>query len=1106
MKILRIIAAYILFAGLWFVFMDRLLLSWVQDPLLLTNLQTAKGWLFVLASALMLYPLLLVSLQQQRKAERAVIQSEQTYRALFEHHPQAMWLYDPKTLRILAVNDAALARYGYTQTEFLALSISDLHPPERLPALLAHLSLLESERATPSQWQHRTKDGRLIDVEVTAHATLFAGHPARLIMASDISEQRRTGEVLAQRTQELSAIFEALPDLYFLLDAQGVVLEYRAGRHRLFLPPEQFLGRRLVEAMPAEVAAKMESALEQAVTTRALVVFEYTLPDPTGEEFFEARVQPLGSGRLVAIVRDVTERWLRDRSLRRWEAFQRSLTELTTEMLQRGLDDGFYQRLLQRAIAVLPGAQAGSILLRNANGRYGYVAAQGFDLAELQQVTFSEDELLVTPHSRQPERISEHSALRLDSARMARLARHGRLEELRVSLIVPVWVDDVLAALLNLNAFDPQTDFDAEVVRMAEAFALQVGVLLKRLRLERAYYRLAEFRLQLMQLIDESLERGLDASFYQRWLERAIEIIPAAQAGSLLLRHPDGLFRFVAAVGFDLAQLREVYFYDYEIDADFDTLEPTLATEFRANQTLDPQRRAVLDSVGRAAEIKVAFSIPICISDKPVAFLYLDNFTDRSAFDQEAMSMARDFARQLAVTLQRLDLERELLEYQKELKQLANYDALTLLPNRALFLDRLRQALWRAQRSGQAVALLFLDLDGFKLVNDTLGHNTGDELLKAIAERLALLVRAGDTVARLGGDEFTIILNDLARPQDAGLVAQKALESLAQPFLLAEHELFVSASIGIAVYPNDGGDSEVLIQHADTAMYRAKELGKNTYQFFTADMNLRLRERLSLESALRQALTQRQLTVHYQPRVDLRDGRILGLEALARWPTQDGWIAPTRFVPLAEESGLIYALGDEVLRQVCEQLVAWRTAGVPLVPVAINLSDRQLRQRDVAHKVQEVLSRYRLEARWLELEIPETTAILDPDCLAKLQALRNLGVRVVIDDFGTTHSSLRQLKRLPIDSLKIGQALLAEIGEDPAETPHEAATVRAIVALARTLDLEVVVEGVETAAQKRFVASLGCTQAQGYLFARPSPVAEAQRWLMQGLVPHSAIE
>lgn len=1105
MKILRIIAAYILFAGLWFVFMDQLLLSWVQDPLLLTNLQTAKGWLFVLASALMLYPLLLVSSQQQRKAEQAAIQSEKTYRGLFEHHPQAMWLYDPKTLRILAVNSSALARYGYAQTEFLALTITDLHPPEHQPALLAHLSLLEPERAAPSQWQHRTKDGRLIDVEVTAHATLFAGRPARLIMASDISEQRRTGEALAQRTQELSAIFEALPDLYFLLDAQGVVLEYRAGQHGLFLPPEQFLGRRLVAVMSAEVAAQTEAALRQALSKRRLVVFEYTLPSPTGEGFFEARVQPIAPDRLAIIVRDITERQRRDRSLRRWEAFQRSLTELTTEMLQRGLDDDFYQHLLQRAIAVLPGAQAGSILLRNANGRYGYVAAQGFDLAELQQVTFSEAELLITPSSCQPERISQHDPLQLDPARAALLARHGRLTELRASLIVPVWVDDLLAALLNLNAFDPQTDFDAEVVQMAEVFALQVGVLLKRLRLESAYYRLAEFRRQLMQLIDESLERGLDARFYQRWLERAIEIIPAAQAGSLLLRHPDGLFRFVAAVGFDLAQLREVYFYDYEIDANFDTLEPTLATEFRANQTLDPQRRAVLDSVGRATEIKVAFSIPICISDKPVAFLYLDNFTDRSAFDQEAMAMARDFARQLAVTLQRLDLERELLMQQKELKQLANYDVLTQLPNRALFLDRLRQALWRAQRSGQAVALLFLDLDGFKLVNDTLGHNTGDVLLKAIAERLALLVRAGDTVARLGGDEFTIILNDLSRPQDAGLVAQKALESLAQPFLLAEHELFVSASIGIAVYPNDGGDPEVLIQHADTAMYRAKELG-STYQFFTADMSLHLRERLSLESALRQALTQRQLTVHYQPRVDLRDGRILALEALARWPHSDGWIAPAQFLPLAEETGLIYALGDEVLRQSCEQLATWRAAGVPVVPVAINLSDRQLRQRDVVRKVQEALSRYRLEAQWLELEIPEMTALLDPDCLAKLQTLRDLGVRVAIDDFGTAASLLQQLKRLPIDSLKIGQALLTELGEDPMAAPHNAAIVRAIVALARTLALEVIVEGIETEAQRRFVASLGCTQAQGYLFARPSPAAEAQRWLMQGLVLHSVLE
>lgn len=1101
--VLRIIAGYVLFAGLWIAFSDRLLLVWVRDPLHLTNLQTVKGWLFVLVSAVMLYTLLLIDLQWRRKVERAASHSEQTYRLLFEHHPQAMWLYDPKTLKILAANDAALSRYGYSRAEFLGLAITDLHPPEGLPQLLAHLDLPERERAAPSQWRHRTKDGRHIDVEVTAHPTLFAGRPARLIMANDVSEQRRTGEALAQRTQELSAIFEALPDLYFLLDAQGTVLEHRAGRHGLLLPPEAFLGRRLVDVMPPDVAAATGVAIQEALSTQALVVFEYTLQGPAGEEAFEARLQPLNAERLVVIVRDITERRQQEQSLRRWAAFQRSLNALTAEMLQRGLDDGFYQRLLARAIEVLPGAKAGSILLRDAGGRYRYVAAQGFDLGGLQQVTFGEAELLIPPDSRRPQRITdigELNAVMLDPVRTELLRRYGRLEELRVSLVVPVWVDDVLAALLNLNALDPQADFDAEAVQMAEAFALQVGVLLKRLRLEHANTRLAEFRRELMQLIDESLQRGLDTSFYQRWLERAVELIPAAEAGSLLVRHPDGRFRFVAAVGFDLDQLGEVYFYDDEIDVNFATLEPALITDFKANRTLDPRRRAILDGAGRATEIKVAYAVPIRVNAVPVAFLYLDNFTDRFAFDEEAMAMAQDFARQLAVTLQRLELERELLEQQKELEQLANYDVLTRLPNRGLFMDRLQQALGRAQRSGQAVALLFLDLDSFKLINDTLGHKAGDELLQAIAKRLALLVRAGDTVSRIGGDEFTLILTDLARPQDAGLVAQKVLEALAQPFELAEHELFVSASIGIAVYPHDGTEAEVLIQHADVAMYRAKELGKNTYQFFTADMNLRLVERLSLEASLRQALAHRQLTVYYQPRVDLNDGRILALEALVRWPHPDGWIAPERFVPLAEETGLIYALGAEVLRQVCEQWVAWRTAGLPPIRVAVNLSARQLLQRDVVRDVKEVLTHYGLEARWLELEITETTAMLDPQGLPKLQALRELGVGLVIDDFGTAYSSLRQLKRLPVDSLKIGQALVAGIGEDPEATPHDAGIIRAIVALARTLDLDIVVEGIETEAQKRFVMALGCTQAQGYLFARPAPASQVQRWLVHGLV------
>jgi diguanylate cyclase (GGDEF)-like protein/PAS domain S-box-containing protein len=414
---------------------------------------------------------------------------------------------------------------------------------------------------------------------------------------------------------------------------------------------------------------------------------------------------------------------------------------------------------------------------------------------------------------------------------------------------------------------------------------------------------------------------------------------------------------------------------------------------------------------------------------------------------------------------------------------LAHYDSLTGLPNRVLFYDRLTQLLAQSQRNDWSGALLFIDVDRFKLVNDTLGHHAGDELLRQVALRLQDSLRPGDTVGRLGGDEFALILANIAQPQDSELVAEKLMYAFRKPFEVEGQELFVTLSVGITVFPGDGLDADMLIRHADAAMYRAKEEGRNAYQFFSGEALVEASKRLSLENCLRRALDRDEFRLHFQPRVDLQSGDIVGMEALLRWQKSDGeLVAPGAFVPILEETGLILPVGDWVLRQACHQLNEWQSAGLSCVPVAVNLSPRQLRNRAFPERVGQLIAQYRIDPSLLELEITETSLMRDPDeAVRLLSEIRRPGVRIAIDDFGTGYSSLAYLKRFPLDYLKIDRSFVRDL----TSSPGDASIVRTIITMAHELGLRVVAEGVETQAQLDFLASHGCEEAQGFLFSRP---------------------
>jgi diguanylate cyclase (GGDEF)-like protein/PAS domain S-box-containing protein len=428
---------------------------------------------------------------------------------------------------------------------------------------------------------------------------------------------------------------------------------------------------------------------------------------------------------------------------------------------------------------------------------------------------------------------------------------------------------------------------------------------------------------------------------------------------------------------------------------------------------------------------------------------------------------------------------------EEHLAFIAYHDALTGLPNRLLLLDRLRQAMIEAARHERRVAAVCLDLKGFKNVNDTLGHETGDRVIRTVAERLSAGVRPGDTVARLGGDEFCVLLADIAQTEDVAHVMQKIRGQLEQPLTAAGHTLHLTATLGISLYPADGADPETLLKNADIAMYRARERDED-YQYYAADMTVNAAERLALENDLRQALARHELLLHYQPQVSLVSGVVTGVEALLRWrhPVH-GMISPAKFIPLAEETGLILPIGEWVLRQACAQARAWADAGWPL-RMAVNLSARQFRQTGLDGLIRGILAETGLDPGRLDVELTESIIVHDPAAVTVILAsIEKLGVQISIDDFGTGYSSLSYLKRFPLDVLKVDQSFVRDIATDP----DDAAIVRAIITMAHALGIQTIAEGVETREQLAFLRENHCDAMQGYYFSKPLPVEELTRLL-----------
>lgn len=480
----------------------------------------------------------------------------------------------------------------------------------------------------------------------------------------------------------------------------------------------------------------------------------------------------------------------------------------------------------------------------------------------------------------------------------------------------------------------------------------------------------------------------------------------------------------------------------------------------------------------RAVGLRAGMGFPVLVNDEVLVVMEFF-LREPRVEEQRLVDLVSAIATQLGSTMLRKRSE-------ERLTFLAHHDALTGLPNRVLLSDRLRQAMFEADRHERLVGVVFLDIDRFKKINDSLGHDIGDGLLQEVGKRFSECLRPGDTAARLSGDEFALVLAGMVHVDDSARVAQKVIGTFSQPFVVKGHELFISASIGITLYPLDDSDVEGLLRNADVAMYRAKEQGRNNYQFYAAEMTANTRDRLLLEHDLRYALERGELELHYQPVVNLVEGSVGGVEALLRWhhPTR-GLVSPGEFIPVAEETGLILPIGEWVLEQACRQVHAWHAEGLRALSLAVNVSVRQFRQKDLDKTIADILTRVGLDPAFLELELTESL-LAETDILATLNAVSALGVRLSVDDFGTGYSALSYLKRFPIDTLKIDRSFVRDVTTEG----DTAALTSAIIAMAHTLDIRVIAEGVETEVQLRFLTAQGCDAIQGFYFSKAVPAQQ----------------
>lgn len=1008
---------------------------------------------------------------ERAQADAALHQSEANKRALIQAIPDIILQYSPDGIH-LDYQARNLEDLPLPPEAFLGRAIRDVFPEKMAERVHAHLELALSEGQSQFE-QHLLNHNEARDYDVRMVKTDLGNVMA---LVRDITERKEAEDALRESEGKQRALLEAIPDLLLQYAPDGTYLSYHANTwDDLYVEPDAFIGKRIHDVLPPKVADLTEQNLHSCLK-EGKAKFEYDLRVPNGLNTYEAHMVRTDEGTVLSLIRDITEHKQAEETLRRQNAYLGALHQTALGLMNR-LELSELLDSLVKQITSLTGAPHGFVYLVNSAGTKLDLASGVGLHAKHSTLTLGRSEGVagVVWDSGKPLLVDNYQV-------WERSAGDERFGSINTVMATPLKSNENVTGVIGIADSSRTESFSENNQELLANFAKLASIAFDNARL----YEQTKLDLQRATALHEISQAITTSESLSELLHTISRNILAAVNAQWVVTYtldvPRRMVTDSASVSIFETPLEPLSFEDlweslsgWVLRERKSTLSPKKLKEARENTVVTQQRRE--------QQVGSVIVTPLLYNQKQLGTISVLKHLDEPDFTQEDVILIESIANQVVIALE----QRQLLD---QIEHQAYHDALTGLPNRLLFEDRLEQSIARAKRSGFPFALLFIDLDGFKNVNDTLGHQIGDELLKNVTARLSNRMRESDTLARMGGDEFAFILNDLRSPADAVRVAERYLALFQTPFVIEGHELFITASIGVCLYPNDGKDAETLLRHSDSAMYRAKHLGKNDVQTFTPDLAEQAHKRLTLENQLRRALEKGELELHYQPQVNLQTGERVGVEALLRWRhTERGLVSPGDFIPIAEETNLILPMGEWVLHEACRQNAQWQREGHPPVRVAVNISPRQFSRPEFIGTVESALATSGLKPKYLELEVAESVVMHDISVVAeRLQQLRDLGVRVAIDDFGTGYSSLTFLQRLPIDSLKIDRSFVNAIRFEGGE--ETSALVQIIMTMAQTFGLNVIAEGIETETQLEYLRSLDCQEAQGFYFAKPLPASE----------------
>jgi len=972
---------------------------------------------------------------EEKKLREALEDQDVQYKLLFQSNPNPMFIYDTDRLEILAANDSAVQKYGYSSDEFTHLSLKDLRDPKEIPDLLQKVTALkEGKSVVKESVRHRIKDGSFMEVEIMSHPIQFKGRKARVVMVYDLTGHHRAQTALQESENRLRKVVTNAPIVLIATDRNGnFTLLEGSGLGSLGLKPGQLIGKSAFELYRDN--PKLIQCLRRALAGEQVVD---TLEQ--GGIVFESHFSPVldESGAVTGLIGtgfDVTERKRMEEVLRQRADFEKLITTLSSHFINLPPDqiEAGVKNAIQSIGEFIKVDRI--FMFQQAQGR---ITNPSFEW-RVEGLSAPEDgvsDFLLADYPWFAERIGKMDVVHVSSpddlpAEALAEKKLLQLRGVKSIVAVPMVSAGQMIGLMTFSTIRSHKTWTDEDISLFKITGEMFAGALERKRSALAV-RGSEDKFR------ELFNNAIDAIFLFGISE---EGVPG--------RYLEVNDIACSKVGYSREEFLQMTPLDISTPEDLNEMGKIFKKLIQQGHT----------TFEKSHVTKSGLKVPVEVN----AHVFTWNG------QRVVQSIARDIT----------DRKRA----EETIRRQAYYDVLTNLPNRMLFKDRLEQAMKHAHRNKQMLGVIVLDLDRFKNINETLGHLLGDKLLVAVAERLLGILSESETIARFGGDEFTLLLPQVNSIEEATQHAQKIIELLAQPFKLNNHELHVTTSIGMAFYPDDGENSEILLKNAETAMYRAKEQGRNNYQLYASVMNVSAFKQLLMENSLRRALEKEEFVVYYQPQIDIKTHRIVGAEALVRWQHPDlGLVFPTEFIGLAEETGLIVPIGEWVIRKVCMESKKWQDAGHEKVCISVNLSARQFQQRDLVNTISRILNETGLDPQYLGLEITESIAMKNADfTIAALIELKKMRIHLSLDDFGTGYSSLSYLKRFPLETLKIDRSFVRDITTDP----NDAAIVTAVVALAHSLKLSVVAEGVETEGQLSFLKSHECDFVQGYIFSHP---------------------